>query len=148
MRIFMEIVMRTLRLAAAAVVLAMAGVISTLPNAADPAFAQSSPVCLQNNRIWSTSVVDDRTLIVNDRFGNPFVVELSGGCVGLATTVNPRLSFNTRTNLGCLSRGDRVAFRHRTLGRNTCFVRDVHADVTTLARAGRPAMRTARVSTR
>jgi hypothetical protein len=140
--------MRTLRLAAAAVVLATAGVVTTLPHATDPAFAQSRSTCLSNNRIWSTSVVDDRTLIVNDRFGNPFVVEFSGGCQGLTTTVNPRLSFNTRTNLGCLSRGDRVAFRHRTLGRNTCFVRDVHTDFSTLARGGRPAVRTARVSTR
>lgn len=140
--------MRTLRLAAAAVVLVTAGVVTTLPHATDPAFAQSRSTCLSNNRIWSTSVVDDRTVIVNDRFGNPFVVELGGGCQGLSTTVNPRLSFNTRTNLGCLSRGDRVAFRHRTLGRNTCFVRDVHTDFTTLAAGGRPAMRTARVSTR
>ena len=139
--------MRTLRLAAAAVVLATAGVVIALPNAADPALAQSRSTCLPNNRIWSTSVVDDRTLIVNDRFGNPFVVELSGGCVGLMTTVNPRISFNTRANLGCLSRGDRVSFRHRTLGRNTCFIRDVHSDLTTLARGGRPAVRTARVTT-
>jgi Family of unknown function (DUF6491) len=135
--------MRTLRLAVAGVVVVTAGVVSTLPNAADPAFAQSNRACLPNNRIWSTSVVDDRTLIVNDRFGNPFVVELSGGCQGLTETVNPRIRFNTRTNLGCLSRGDRVAFRHNTLGRNTCFVRNVHTDLTTLARGGRPAVRTA-----
>jgi hypothetical protein len=129
-------------------VLVTGGLVSTMLDTRSPASAQSSVACLQNNRIWSTSVVDDRTVIVNDRQGNPFVVELSGGCQGLMTTVNPRLSFNTRSNLSCLSRGDRVAFRHRTLGRNTCFVRDVHTDFSTLARGGRPAVRTARVSTR
>jgi hypothetical protein len=107
--------------------------------------AQSSRTCLQNNRIWSTSVVDDRTIIVNDRFGNPFVVELSGGCTGLTTNFGP-INFRTGTNLGCLGRGDRISFRHRTLGRETCFVRDVHTDLTTLARAGRPAVRTVRTA--
>ncbi len=137
--------MRTLRLATAAVVVAAAGVVSALPNAADPAFAQSNRVCLQNNRIWSTSVVDDRTIIVTDRFNNPFVVELSGECTGLTRNFGG-IDFRTRTNLGCLSRGDRLSFRDRTLGRNTCFVRDVHTDLTTLARAGRPAARAARVT--
>ena len=137
--------MRTHRVAAAALLLAAAGVVSALPNAADPAFAQSGSTCLQNNRIWSTSIVDDRTIIASDRFGNPFVVELSGECTGLTRNFG-RIDFRTRSNLGCLGRGDRVSFRDRTLGRNTCFVRDVHSDLTTLARAGRAPVRTARVS--
>ena len=137
--------MRTFRLATAAVVLATGGLVSTLSDTANPAFAQSDNACLQNNRIWNTSVVDDRTLIVTDRFNNPFVVELSGGCIGLTRNFG-RIDFRTRANLGCLGRGDRVSFRDRTLGRNTCFVRDVHTDLTTLARAGRPAVRTARVT--
>jgi hypothetical protein len=135
--------MRILRLATLAVVLATAGVVGTAPNTAGPAFAQSNSACLQNNRISSTSVVDDRTIIVNDRFNNPFVVELSGGCAGLTSTFGS-VDFTTRTNLGCLSRGDRVSFRHRTLGRNTCFVSNVHSDITTLARAGQPAARATR----
>jgi hypothetical protein len=59
------------------------------------------------------------------------------------------VSFNTRTRLGCLAPGDRVAFRHRTLGRNTCFVRNVTTDFSTIAgRRGpfRPATRVARVN--
>lgn len=135
----------TVRRATAAVVLVAGGLVSTLPDTGSPALAQSSAVCLQSNRLWSTSVVDDRTIIVSDRFGNPFVVELSGGCTGLTTNFGP-IAFRTRTALGCLGRGDRISFRHRTLGRETCFVRDVHADFTTLARAGRPAVRTARVT--
>jgi hypothetical protein len=137
--------MRTFRLATAAVVLATGGLVSTLSDTGSPAFAQSGNACLQNNRIWSTSVVDDRTIIATDRAGNPFVVELSGGCTGLTRNFG-RIDFRTRGNLGCLSRGDRLSFRDRTLGRNTCFVRDVHTDLTTLAGAGRSAVRTARVT--
>ena len=136
--------MRTLVLATTAV-LATAALASVVLNSTAPASAQPSGACLQNNQIWRTSVVDDRTIIVNDRFNNPFVVQLSGGCQGLNTNLGA-VSFRTRTNLGCLSRGDRVSFRHRTLGRNTCFVTDVHTDFTTLASAGRPSTRVARVT--
>ena len=136
--------MRTLVLATAAV-LSAAALTSAVLHSSAPASAQPSGACLQNSRIWSTSVVDDRTIIVNDRFGSPFVVELSGDCTGLTTNLGP-VNFRTRTSLGCLSRGDRVSFRHRTLGRNTCFVRDVHTDLTTLASAGQPPVRTARVT--
>src|SRR5690242_11132938 len=74
--------------------------------------AQSSDraACLQNNRIWGCNVVNERTLIVTDRNNRPFLVRLSGGCVGL-TNATLRLRFNTWTNLGCLGRGDRVSFR-------------------------------------
>jgi hypothetical protein len=136
--------MRTLILASAAIALAGAALASIVP--APTAFAQSSNACLRSNQIWSTSVVDDRTIIVNDRFMNPFVVELSGGCQGLRTNFGQRISFNTRSNLGCLGRGDRISFNDRILGRNTCFVSDVNTDLTTLARAGRPANRVARVN--
>jgi len=131
--------MRTLVLVTAA----LAGVALTAS-----AFAQSDRVCLQNNRIWSTSVVDDRTLIVNDRFNNSFVVGLSGGCQGLTTNWSRGISFNTRSRLGCLSPGDRVAFQDRIVGRNTCFVRDISDDLTTVAAGrGRPFTRVASVNT-
>jgi hypothetical protein len=136
--------MRKIVLAATAL-LAIATLSGTVPNSSAPASAQPNGACLRNNQIWSTSVIDDRTIIANDRFNNPFVVELSGGCSGLTSNLG-QVDFRTRTNLGCLSRGDRVSFRHRTLGRNTCFVRDVHTDLTTLARSGRPPVRTARVT--
>ena len=138
--------MKILRLATAAAVLVAGGLVSTLSDTGSSAFAQSGDACLQNNRIWNTSVVDDRTIIVTDRFNNPFVVELSGGCIGLTRNFGP-IDFRTRTNLGCLSRGDRVSFSDRTLGRNTCFVSDVHTDLTTLASAGRPAVRAGRTAT-
>jgi hypothetical protein len=128
---------RTLLLAVSAV-LATVAVSDTVLDGS--AFARSNDVCLRSNRIWSTNVVNDRTIIVRDRQNNPFVVELSGGCTGLSSTLGG-VNFRTRTNLGCLSRGDRVDFRHRALGRNTCFVRDVHTDLATVASARRPSVR-------
>ena len=133
--------MRTLLLAASAV-LVTAVLSSSVP--VSPADARSNRACLRNNRIWSTSVVDDRTLVVKDRQNNPFVVELSGGCIGLTSSLG-RVNFRTRTDLGCLTRGDRVSFRNPAFrGRpDTCFVRDVHQDFGRVASSrGRPSIRT------
>jgi hypothetical protein len=80
--------------------------------------------CLQNNRIWSWRVINERTLIVADIQNRPFLVRLSGGCVGL-TNATLRLAFRTHTNLGCLERGDSVSFRAPALGRMSCFVNEV-----------------------
>ena len=80
--------------------------------------------CLQNNRIWSWNVINERTLIVTDLYSRPFRVQLGGGCVGL-TNATFSLRFNTWTNLGCLERGDGVSFRAPVLGRMTCFVTGV-----------------------
>lgn len=91
---------------------------------ASSAFAQRDRACLQNNRIWGWRVLNERTLTVNDRNGRPFIVNLSGGCVGL-TNATLRLRFNSWTSLGCLKRGDRVSFVAPALGRMSCFVTDV-----------------------
>src|SRR4051812_24769281 len=92
---------------------------------ASPASAQDrARACLQNNRIWSWDVIDSRTLSVRDIGGRPFIVDLSGGCIGL-TKATLRLAFRTNTNLGCLQRGDRVSYAAPALGRETCFVREV-----------------------
>jgi hypothetical protein len=80
--------------------------------------------CLQNNRIYGWTVVNERALIVNDLYGRRFSVDLSSGCVGL-TNATFTLRFITATNLGCLRRGDRISFRAPALGAMTCFVRDV-----------------------
>ena len=90
----------------------------------DPAAAQERQACLQNNRIWGWRVVNERTLIVNDRNYHPFLVHLSGGCIGLNDAILA-IRLNTFTNLGCLGRGDRVSFRAPALGRMTCFVQTV-----------------------
>lgn len=95
---------------------------STMP--VPRAFAQEGEACLQNNRIWGWRVVNERTLIVNDRNYRPFLVHLTGGCVGLNDAIWA-LRFRTWTSLGCLGQGDRVSFREPALGPMTCTVTSV-----------------------
>src|SRR5487761_776765 len=66
-------------------------------------------VCLQNNRIWSWNVIDDHTVAVGDVTNHRFLVTLSGGCIGLTTAIL-ELRFKSWLNLGCLQRGDEVAY--------------------------------------
>ena len=40
-------------------------------------------VCLQNNRLWSWNVVNNRTISITDRTSKRFTVRLASGCVGL-----------------------------------------------------------------
>jgi hypothetical protein len=80
--------------------------------------------CLQNNRIWSWRVINERTLIIADRENRPFLVRLTGGCVGL-TNATLRLAFRTTTHLGCLEHGDHVSFRAPVLGPMSCTVTQV-----------------------
>jgi len=92
-----------------------------------PASAQTlrdEGACLQNNHIYGWTVVNERALIVNDRYGMRFSVNLSSGCVGL-TNATFALRFITTTDLGCLTRGDRIGFEAPALGPMSCFVTDV-----------------------
>jgi hypothetical protein len=95
--------------------------------AAGPVLAASGDVCLQNNRIWSWRMINQRTLLVQDVNYRPFVVHLTGGCIGLTNAIQA-LAFRTWTSLGCLKRGDEVSFRAPALGRMSCFVTDVQPD--------------------
>jgi hypothetical protein len=97
-----------------------------------PAFAQATSTCLQTNRISSASAMDDRTVIVNDRSGRTYVVRFGSACHGLTTTPW-RVDFVSPRNQACLGPGDRVAFRHPTVGRNTCFVSGVGTDLASVA---------------
>src|SRR5258708_868834 len=106
----------------------LSGSLTALPALPPPsARAQNTreqQACLQNNRIYGWTVVNERALVVNDIYGRRFSVDLSSGCVGL-TNATFALRFLTTTNLGCLMRGDRVSFEAPVLGPMSCFVRDV-----------------------
>jgi hypothetical protein len=84
-----------------------------------------SEVCLQNNRIWSWDALDDRTLVVGDVQNHRYLVKLSGGCIQLSVNPTVALRFITKTNLGCVQRGDMVSYRAPALGRLSCFVDEV-----------------------
>jgi hypothetical protein len=102
---------------------AIAVFVTAHPASAQP--AAPAQTCLQNNRIWSWNAVSDRLLIVTDRQYHRFIVRLSGGCIGLSAYPLTALRFNTFTSLGCLQRGDSVAYRAPGLGRLNCFVNNV-----------------------
>ena len=104
---------------------------------ATSAFAQTSGTCLQPNQITAASVMDDQTVIVNDRARRTFVVRLNSTCQG-PTKTPWRLGFAVPTNQECVRPGDRVTFRHPSVGRNTCFVNEVSTDLVSVAAINRP----------
>ena len=73
---------------------------------ATPALA--SRTCLQQSLIYSWNALDDRTLIVEDRFHDKFKVSLMTPCQHLQFHQN--LGFRTFSNtaLTCVSKGDEV----------------------------------------
>lgn len=76
--------------------------------AAVPALAAPG-ACLSNNRIQSTKVMNNTMIIATDMTGKTYTVHMHGACVGLdGTALN--LSFRTKTQLGCLSRGDTISY--------------------------------------
>ena len=82
-------------------------------------------VCLQSNRMQNYDVVDDRTLVITDRFFKRYTVHMASGCVGL-TPAAMNVILQTRTSLGCFGQdGDRVVFNSPGLGRLSCFVTSV-----------------------
>jgi hypothetical protein len=91
---------------------------------ASPVLAAEN-VCLQSNRIWGWKALDDRTLEVTDRNYKRYTVHMTGGCVGLDKYAAAPLVVSTRTSLGCVGQGDRVAFRAPGLGPLSCVVTDV-----------------------
>ncbi len=118
-------IQKTLTILASAFVMGVAAaVIFTALPATPVVAANTDRSCLQNNRIWSWGVVNDRTLIVADRQDRQFLVRLTGGCIGLRYEMTA-LRFQTWTNLGCLGQGDRVTFNAPALGQMQCVVTDV-----------------------
>ena len=95
-------------------------------SAASPVLAAAEEkTCLQNNRIWGWNALNDRTLVVTDRTYNKYTVNLSGGCINLRQYTGVNLLIRTKTDLGCVSAGDRVAFNSPGIGPLTCFVNSV-----------------------
>ena len=102
--------------------------------AAEPTLA-AGEACLQRNRIWSTRVIDGSTVLITDLGKAQYTVHMRGLCVGLNRTAE-KLSFRTKTEIGCLSHGDsisynqpgeatRVTVRHST--QTTCIIDSVTA---------------------
>lgn len=65
--------------------------------------------CVPNNRIQSTRIMNNTTVMLTDMAGKTYTVHMHGACVGLDQSAL-NLSFRTKTELGCLSRGDTVSY--------------------------------------
>jgi hypothetical protein len=113
-------------LAAAALFSTSLGASVALSQQADaPSAPSSEKVCLQSNRMQNYDVVDDRTLVITDRFFKRYTVRMASGCVGL-TPAAMNVILRTRTSLGCFGQdGDSVAFNSPGLGPLSCFVTGV-----------------------
>jgi hypothetical protein len=73
-----------------------------------PALA-ASDACVQNNRIFSTKVIDSSTVLITDLDKKQYTVHMRGICVGLDKNAE-MLSFRTQTQLGCLTSGDSISY--------------------------------------
>ncbi len=90
-----------------------------------PPAPPSEKVCLQSNRMQNYNVLDDRTIVITDRFFKRYTVRMASGCVGL-TPAAMNVVLRTRTSLGCFGEnGDSVAFNSPGLGRLSCLVNTV-----------------------
>ena len=80
--------------------------------AALPAVAQPE-VCLQLNRVYNTKVVDSQTLYATDLQHRPYLIHMTGRCVGLNPAAQ-NLSFRRAGNIGseylCLQHGDILGY--------------------------------------
>ena len=76
--------------------------------AAMPALA-AGDACVQNNRIYSTKVIDSSTILVTDLDKKQYIVRMRGACIGLDKNALS-LSFRTKTELGCLTSGDSISY--------------------------------------
>jgi hypothetical protein len=101
--------------------------------AADAAGQQSASqapgaekVCLQTNRMMNYDIVDERTLVITDRFFKRYTVRMASGCVGLTKAAMDVVLQRRGTSLGCFGDGgDTVTFRSPGLGRLSCIVTGV-----------------------
>ncbi len=91
---------------------------------------EGGEACLQNNRLWGWSVVDNRTLSITDRAQRRFRVRVAEGCVGMRRSTVSAIEFRSFSlNLSCIGPGDFVRFVDPTLGRLTCAVQSVEREL-------------------
>jgi hypothetical protein len=88
--------------------------------------AKGDEVCLQTNRMMNYDIVDDRTLIITDRFFKRYTVRMASGCVGLTPAAMDVVLQRRGTSLGCFGdSGDSVTFNSPGIGRLSCLVTGV-----------------------
>ncbi len=66
--------------------------------------SSSAQTCLSQNKVDGWKVIDDRTLIVNDRLGRKYKLSLARGCHDLQFPMRLGFSADTGFGLSCLQR--------------------------------------------
>ena len=86
--------------------------------------AQADRNCLQQSLIYSWNALDDRTLIVEDKFRNKFKLSLMMPCQHLQFHQN--LGFRTFSNtaLSCITKGDQV-ISGTPIGPQNCPIKSI-----------------------
>jgi len=75
--------------------------------------AGAQDVCLQLSRVFSTKVVDNRTLLATDRQGRQFTIHMAQRCISLdrfAQLLTFRLSGGLASEMSCIKHGDTLGY--------------------------------------
>ena len=102
---------------------------------ATPVMAASGDACLRHDRIWSTRVFDDHTLVVTDRSSQKYTVRLRSACTGL-TWGDAVVVFRTWQNLSCIGDSDIIGVTTPAFGFVSCYIASVQAGTPVVGGAG------------
>ncbi len=114
----------------------IAWILLAAPLIAAPAAFAADKVCAQNYRIVSSRVIDSSQVSILVRDGQRFTVHMRGHCVAL-DRFSMSLSFRSRNQLGCLSKGDTISYNRpgedtqifdRRAIQTPCYIDSVTAD--------------------
>jgi hypothetical protein len=93
---------------------------------ASPVLAAADDACLKHNRIFSTKVIDQTTVLATDWQHNRFTIHVNPGCPGI-TYGGSHLVFRTWQNLSCVGTGDLIGVQVPGMGFVTCAINGVTA---------------------
>ena len=97
---------------------------------ASPVLAQAnnaaSDACLKHNRVFSTRVINQTTVLATDWQHNQFTIHITAACPGI-TYGGTHLVFRTWQNLACVGKGDLLGAQVPGLGFVTCAIDSVTA---------------------
>jgi hypothetical protein len=102
--------------------LLLAGAALAVPASAQPQQQQ----CLRQNMVNGWNVVDDQTLIVDDRVGRRYTVSLAKGCHDLKWPMQMGFTSSSGFGLGCIERNDFVSVpANEAYISQRCLINDV-----------------------
>jgi hypothetical protein len=103
--------------------LLLAGAALAAPASAQP---QQQQQCLRQNMVNGWKVVDDRTLIVDDRVGRKYIISLAKGCHDLNWPMRMGFTSSSGFGLGCIERNDFVSVpANEAYISQRCLINDV-----------------------